>query len=112
MPEPSAWTGSLLEGAKAVAGGAPIPVPPSPHGPLAAVTVTHSMPWPTLAMSNLILSPTEMLLTAVTFRMLEPARAAAARRPWVPGLRSEEDTSELRSRLHLVRAFLLVKKHR
>ena len=51
-----------------------------------AVTVTHSMPWPTLSMSSLILSPTEMLSTLPILRMFEPAGAAAERRPCVPGL--------------------------
>ncbi len=47
------------------------------------VTVTVSMPWPTLAMSRRILSPAEMLATEVTLRLVEPAGASAAEsEPW------------------------------
>ena len=43
------------------------------------VTVTVSIPWPTLSMSNRILSPTEMLATDVTLMLVAPAGASAAR---------------------------------
>ena len=43
------------------------------------VTVTASIPWPTLSMSNLILSPAEMLATDVTLMLAEPAGASAPR---------------------------------
>ncbi len=43
------------------------------------VTVTVSMPWPTLSMSSRILSPTEMLATDVTLMLVEPAGASAPR---------------------------------
>ena len=43
------------------------------------VTGTASMPWPTLAMSNVILSPTEMLAAFLTRIVVSPALASAAR---------------------------------
>ena len=52
-------------------------------------TVTVSMPWPTLSMSSLILSPTEMLATEVTLMLVEPAGASAPSRAWVPGFPTE-----------------------
>ena len=42
------------------------------------VTVTVSIPWPTLSMSNRILSPAEMLATEVTLMLVAPACASAA----------------------------------
>ena len=50
------------------------------------VTVTVSIPWPTLSMSNLILSPAEMLATDVTLMLVAPAGASAPRKACVPGL--------------------------
>ena len=44
-----------------------------------AVTVTHSMPWPGLSMSSRILSPTPMLVTDDTLRLVVPLAAFARR---------------------------------
>src|SRR3954465_14286533 len=107
MPEPSAWTGSLLVCANFVAGVNVMPVPQSLNGrfdawsncsgaarvrpvPVApavptAVTVTHSIPWVGLAMSRRIRSPTEMLVTDETLRLVAPAGAAPGRRARGPG---------------------------
>ena len=41
------------------------------------VTVTVSMPWPTLSMSSRILSPAEMSATDVTLMLVAPAGASA-----------------------------------
>ncbi len=50
------------------------------------VTVTVSIPCPTLSMSNLILSPTEMLATDDTLMLVSPAFASADSQACVPGL--------------------------
>ena len=106
MPVPSACTGSLLVCAKAVAGVKLTPVPPSLNGRLfawlncsgalsvrpvpvapavpTAATVTDSIPWPALAMSSRILSPTPMLVVDETLMLVAPAAAAAARRACTP----------------------------
>ncbi len=42
-------------------------------------TATVSIPWPTLSMSNRILSPTEMSETDVTLMLVAPAAASAPR---------------------------------
>ncbi len=52
----------------------------------AFVTVTVSIPWPALSMSNLILSPAEMLAVDVTLMLVAPAGASAPRKACVPGL--------------------------
>ena len=41
------------------------------------MTVTVSIPWPTLSISSLILSPTEILATDVTWMLVAPAGASA-----------------------------------
>ena len=51
------------------------------------VTVTVSMPWPTLSMSSRILSPAEMLATDDTLMLVAPAFASAARRLACPACR-------------------------
>ena len=50
------------------------------------MTVTVSIPWPTLSMSSRILSPAEMLATDVTLMLVAPAGASAPRKACVPGL--------------------------
>ena len=50
------------------------------------MTVTVSIPCPTLSMSNRILSPTEMLATDDTLMLVSPAFASAASQACVPGL--------------------------
>ena len=74
------------------------PVPgssPARRGPLKVlradcvptfVTVTVSIPWPTLSMSSRILSPTEMLATEETLMLVSPAFASADSQACVPGL--------------------------
>ena len=60
------------------------------------VTVTVSMPWPTLAMSNTILSPAEMLATFVTLMLRSPGWRVGAQ----PGLRAR--LADRGDRHHLV----------
>jgi hypothetical protein len=50
------------------------------------VTVTVSIPWPTLSMSSLILSPGEMFVTDVTLMLVAPGTASAPRNACVPAL--------------------------
>ena len=50
------------------------------------LTVTASMPWPMLAMSNRILSPAVISAVDETLILVAPAAASAARKAWRPGL--------------------------